>query len=67
ARMDRVKWNARFYTDYPAFATELLGRMMTETGAPKETMRATLRAARKAAKLSRWNLISDGYSLWRNF
>ena len=66
ASMDRVKWNPRFYTEYPAFATALLGRMMTETGGSKEHVRATMKAALKAAKLSRWDVLSDGYSLWKN-
>ncbi|MCI4358663.1 MAG: FAD-dependent oxidoreductase [Thermoplasmata archaeon] len=65
--MDRVKWNPRFYTEYPTFATELLGRMMTENGARKEPVSATMRAARRAAKLSRFKMLSDAYSVWRNF
>lgn len=66
ASMDRVKWNPRFYTEYPAFATSLLGSLLTETGASKEHVRTTMTSARKAAKLSRWKLVSDGYSLWKN-
>ncbi|HEV2520502.1 MAG TPA: FAD-dependent oxidoreductase [Thermoplasmata archaeon] len=66
ARMDRVKWNPRFYREYPEFATALLGRMMTETGARKEHARTALDAARRSARLSRWKLLRDAYSMWRN-
>jgi electron transfer flavoprotein-quinone oxidoreductase len=66
ARMDRVKWNPRFYTAYPRFASELFRAMMTETGGPKRPMRALLRAAQKAAGLGTTTLLRDGVDLYRD-
>ncbi len=66
AKMDRVKWNPRFYTEYPEFAADLLGRMMSDSEGPKRPARESAEAARKRARLSRLRLLRDGYSLWRN-
>ncbi|HTW76439.1 MAG TPA: FAD-dependent oxidoreductase [Thermoplasmata archaeon] len=60
AGLDRVKWNPRFYTAYPRFATELFHAMMTETGGPKRHLRDLLREARRAAGLSYPTLVRDG-------
>ena len=65
-RMDKVKWNPRFYTAYPRFATELFRRMMTETGGPKQPMRRLLRAAQRAAGLPTTTLLRDGVDLVRD-
>ncbi len=64
-RMDDVKWNPRFYTAYPKFATELFHSMMTETGAPKRPARRLLKAAQKAAGLSTVSLVRDGLDIYR--
>ncbi len=64
--MDRVKWNPRFYTAYPKFATALFHGMMTETGAPKEHLRRMLRRAQKAAGLSVLTLAKDGLDVVRD-
>jgi electron transfer flavoprotein-quinone oxidoreductase len=60
ASLDRVKWNPRFYTAYPAFAAELFRSMMTETGAPKRHLRDLLRAARRSSGLSNLRMLRDG-------
>jgi electron transfer flavoprotein-quinone oxidoreductase len=64
-RMDRVKWNPRFYTAYPRFATELFHALMTETGARKQPIRRVVRAAQKVAGLRTTTLLRDGADLVR--
>lgn len=64
-RMDDVKWNPRFYSAYPKFATELFHAMMTEEGRPKQPVRALLKAARRAAGLSTTTLVRDGIDVYR--
>ncbi len=65
-RMDEVKWNPRYYTAYPKFATDLLHAMMTETGAPKQPLRRLVRKAQKAAGLSTLQLVRDGIDVVRD-
>lgn len=67
ADMDRIKWNAHFYTRYPRFAAELFHGMMTEEGRPKEPLRATVRRAQRAAGLSTLTLLKEGLDLYRFF
>jgi electron transfer flavoprotein-quinone oxidoreductase len=64
--LDRVKWNPRFYTQYPRLASELFRSMMTEVGGPKRHMRDLLRAARRASGLSLPTLARDGIDLVRD-
>jgi electron transfer flavoprotein-quinone oxidoreductase len=64
--MDRVKWNARFYTAYPRFATEMFHALMTETGARKQPLRRILRTAQKAAGISTTKLLQDGAGILRD-
>jgi hypothetical protein len=66
ARMDRVKWNPRFYTAYPRFAAELFRGMFSETGGPKQPVRKLLKRARRAAGVSSSTMIKDGYDAYRN-
>ena len=66
AKLDRVKWNPRFYGAYPKFATELFHSMMTETGQPKEHTRRLAARARKSAGVSMTRLIRDGLEVYRN-
>ncbi len=66
ARMDRVKWNPRFYTAYPKFAAELLHAMMTETGQRKRPIRHLVRAAQRAAGISSVTLLKDGLEMARD-
>ncbi|MCI4342938.1 MAG: FAD-dependent oxidoreductase [Thermoplasmata archaeon] len=64
--MDRVKWNSRFYTVYPRFATALFHALLTETGARKQPIRKIVRAAQKTAGLRTTTLLKDGASLARD-
>ncbi|HTW55603.1 MAG TPA: hypothetical protein VMG36_04050, partial [Thermoplasmata archaeon] len=61
-----VKWNPRFYTAYPGFATELMRSLMTETGGPKRHLRDLLRAARRSSGISNVRLLRDGLDLVRD-
>ncbi len=65
-RMDRVKWNPRFYTAYPAFAAELLHAMMTESGQRKRPIRRLVREAQRAAGLSTATVLKDGIEMVRD-
>lgn len=67
AKMDRVKWNPRFYERYPTLAMALFRRMMTETGAPKVPIRKLLDQSRREAGLSRWRMARDAYDVYRSF
>ncbi|MCI4336722.1 MAG: FAD-dependent oxidoreductase [Thermoplasmata archaeon] len=66
-KMDRVKWNPRFYQQYPAMTAALFQRMMTETGGPKVPVRKLLDQSRRAAGMSRLRLARDAYDLYRFF
>jgi len=66
AEMDRVKWNARIYSVYPRFATELFRAMTSESGAPKRHLRQLLRSAQRAAGLSTSALVRDALSAARD-
>ncbi len=66
ARMDRVKWNPRFYTVYPKFATSLLHDLMTETGTPKKPLRRILREAQRASGIGWTTLLRDGVDVVRD-
>ncbi len=61
--LDRVKWNRRFYTAYPRFATELFRAMMAEGGGRKERLRHLVRRAQRAAGLPTTALVRDGIDL----
>jgi electron transfer flavoprotein-quinone oxidoreductase len=63
--MDRVKWNPRFYTFYPRFATELFHGMMDGGGARKEHLWRTFRKAQRAVGLGTRTLLRDGLDLAR--
>ena len=67
ARMDRIKWNPRFYEQYPVLAMGLFRRMMSETGAPKVPIKALLDASRREAGLSRLRMARDAYDVYRSF
>ncbi|MCI4350142.1 MAG: FAD-dependent oxidoreductase [Thermoplasmata archaeon] len=62
--LDRVKWNPRFYAQYPRLATALFHELMTETGAAKTTARNALRTAIRVAGVSRRKLARDGLDLF---
>jgi electron transfer flavoprotein-quinone oxidoreductase len=65
-RLDRVKWNPRFYSAYPKFVAELFHSMMSDSGGPKVPARRLLRAAQKAAGISTTTLLKDGLELARD-
>lgn len=65
-KLDRVKWNRRFYTAYPRFAAELMRSAMDDSAGPKGSMRRKLRAAQKAAGLSTTALLKDGFEIARD-
>ncbi|HXQ49168.1 MAG TPA: FAD-dependent oxidoreductase [Thermoplasmata archaeon] len=65
-RIDRVKWNARLYTVYPRFATELLHALMTETGGRKRSMKRILLSVQKASGIPITTVLKDGASMARN-
>ncbi|HTP54991.1 MAG TPA: FAD-dependent oxidoreductase [Thermoplasmata archaeon] len=65
-RMDRVKWNPRFYTAYPKFAEELMRSLLGGSEGKKRPVRALLREAQRAAGLSTAALVRDGLGMWRD-
>jgi electron transfer flavoprotein-quinone oxidoreductase len=67
ARMDHLKWNPRMYSTYPAFATELFHRLMSESGGPKRPIREHVEGARRRSKASIYHLAMDGVSLLKDF
>jgi electron transfer flavoprotein-quinone oxidoreductase len=66
ARMDRVKWNPRFYSVYPRFAAELFRGMFSEHGGPKQPVRKLLRRAQRAAGIPTSALVKDGVDVFRD-
>jgi electron transfer flavoprotein-quinone oxidoreductase len=66
ARIDRVKWNPRFYTAYPRFATELFRSLMGQSTGPKRSVRRLLREAQKAAGVPTRTLLGDGVEAFRD-
>jgi len=66
ARMDRVKWNPRFYTAYPNFAAELFRALFNDEGRAKEPVRRLLQKARKAAGIPMTTLVRDGIDVVRD-
>ncbi len=63
--LDRVKWNPRFYTFYPRFATELFHGMMDDGGGRKEHLWRTFRKAQRAVGVGTGSLVRDGLDLAR--
>ena len=66
ASMDRVKWNPRFYTAYPKFATELFRGLLGDADRPKERILRLVRRAQKAAGVPTTALMSDGVAMLRD-
>ncbi len=64
--LDRVKWNLRFHTAYPRFATELFHALMSESGGRKQHLRRVARTAQRAAGISSSDLLRDGLSFLRD-
>jgi electron transfer flavoprotein-quinone oxidoreductase len=59
ATLKRVTWNSGLWARYPSFVDGLLHEMMTETGAPKRSVRSTVRQVQKAKRLGRATLARD--------
>ena len=66
ARLDRVKWNSRYYTVYPKFAASLLHDLMSETGRPKRSVRRLLLEAQRASGIGLTTLVRDGVEMARD-
>jgi electron transfer flavoprotein-quinone oxidoreductase len=64
--LDAVKWNPRFYREYPDFAYRVLHDLMTETGGPKAHARALAWKAFRRSKLKWAATAKDVVSLGRN-
>jgi electron transfer flavoprotein-quinone oxidoreductase len=64
--LDRVKWNPRFYEQYPELAYALLHDLMTETGARKEHAMRTAWKAFRRSKLPWSTAARDVADLARN-
>ncbi|MCI4329798.1 MAG: FAD-dependent oxidoreductase [Thermoplasmata archaeon] len=64
--LDQVKWNPRFYREYPDLAYRVLHDLMTETGAPKEHARALAWKAFRKSKVKWSTAAKDVLSLGRN-
>lgn len=64
--MDRVKWNPRFYTQYPDALMALMQALMSEDGRPKRHIRDILREARRRSQLSWMTLGKDGADMLRH-
>lgn len=63
--LDKVKWNARIYTDYPALMTDIFHSMMTERGQAKEHGRDLMTQARKKSRVGMTRMLRDLYSMYR--
>ncbi len=66
-KLDRVKWNPRFYGVHPNLAIEMFHAMLSESGEPKRHLRELVRAARAASGDSRRDLARDMLDLVRYF
>ncbi len=66
ARIDRVKWNPRFYTAYPRFATSLFRSLLDPGDGPKRPLRRLLREAQRASGVRSRTLLADGLEALRD-
>jgi electron transfer flavoprotein-quinone oxidoreductase len=67
AGMDRVKWNPRFFREYPEIATELAHRVLAGTGGPRDGLLPLFRALRREKGVGLWTLLRDGWAASREF
>ncbi len=63
--MDRVKWNPRFYSTYPALATGLLHRLLDTPEGPRPSLLRLLRDAQREAGVGTLQLLEDGVDMAR--
>lgn len=66
AALDEVKWNPRFYREYPDLAYAVLHDLMTETGAAKAHARAIAWKAFRRSRLKWTQAAGDVLRLGRN-
>ena len=55
----RFGWNPRLHHRYPPFLIDLFHRLMTESGGPKRSVRSTVLAARREARIGWATLAAD--------
>jgi electron transfer flavoprotein-quinone oxidoreductase len=65
--MDRVKWNPRFYSTYPALATGLLHRLLDSPDGPRPSLVRLLREAQRESGATTLEILEDGVDMARNF
>ena len=65
-KLDRVKWNPRFYTVYPALATGLLHRWLGPNGAPRTPLVRLLRSAQREAGATMMTALADAVEAARS-
>jgi len=58
--LDRVKWNPRFYSAYPALATELLHRRLVQGDGPRRALWKMMRDVQRELKIPTVELVRDG-------
>jgi electron transfer flavoprotein-quinone oxidoreductase len=57
--LDRVKWNPRFYSAYPALATELLHRRLLQGDGPHRSIWKLMRDVQRELKVSTVEIVRD--------
>jgi electron transfer flavoprotein-quinone oxidoreductase len=66
ASMDRVKWNPRFYSAYPALATGVFHEMWGSSDGPRGSIAKLFRQAQKDAGVSSVEMVADGLDAARH-
>jgi len=60
AEMDRVKWNPRFYSAYPALATDMFHALWGSSDGPSGSIARAFRSAQRDAGVSTVEMVRDG-------
>jgi electron transfer flavoprotein-quinone oxidoreductase len=63
----RLKSNGRLWSGWPGFAAGSFERLMTERGAPKQSVRRTLEAVRRERRLSQSTLSRSAWIWWEGW
>ncbi|MCI4364237.1 MAG: hypothetical protein L3K13_08105 [Thermoplasmata archaeon] len=63
----RLKSTAKVWSPWPGFAAESFERLMTETGAPKRSVRRTVEEVRRTRKISRPALLRSAWNWWEGW
>jgi electron transfer flavoprotein-quinone oxidoreductase len=66
ASMDRVKWNPRFYSAYPALATGVFHELWGSTDGPRGSLVRLFRQAQREAGVSTVEMVRDGLDAARH-